>query len=288
VALDLLRVNLALVPLADASFYELRPASRALASRAASVDGARMYSFGVANSPPLRWDPSILERNRDVWLFYLDRQSLLARTHVLDGLESAFDIDRIGWAPEGSTFAVQEVDARRYRALHDRLRLAAVRWVLCFHPLPEDLVVLRESARLLEVAEPLRLYELREPLARARLVSRLDQAADPGDAERVRLERNGPHELSIEASGPAGYVVVSEGWDEGWQASDASGRRVALHRVGGRYWALEKAEGTQRWSVVFRPGWRPWALAAFFAGAIACLWLLLGAVTGPTRHPGNA
>ena len=60
------------------------------------------------------------------------------------------------------------------------------------------------------------------------------------------------------------------------------------HRAGGRYWGLEKAEGIQRWSMVFRPGWRPWALGGLFAGAIASVALLLGAVTGPTRGPTNA
>ena len=84
-------------------------------------------------------------QNSDVWLFYLDRQSLLARTHVLDGLEGAFDVDRMGVAPDGSTLSLAETRVERYPEIHERLRGANVRWVLAFHPLPEDLVRLREA-----------------------------------------------------------------------------------------------------------------------------------------------
>ena len=44
-------------------------------------------------------------QDRDVWLYYVDRQALLPRTHVFDGLEGAFDVDRAGWAPPGSALA---------------------------------------------------------------------------------------------------------------------------------------------------------------------------------------
>jgi hypothetical protein len=60
----------------------------------------RWFSYGVAQSPPLHWSPAVAARNSDVWLFYMDRQALLPRTQVLDGLEGAFDVDRMGLARE--------------------------------------------------------------------------------------------------------------------------------------------------------------------------------------------
>ena len=75
----------------------------------------------------------------------------MPRTHVLDGLEGALDVDRMGLAPEGSTLAVAEASPALFRQHYDRLRLANVRWVMSFHSLPEDLVSLRDEIRFGEV-----------------------------------------------------------------------------------------------------------------------------------------
>ena len=113
--LDLLRVNGELNPSADAGVLRPAAAGGAAVAAARSEGLFRWFSYGVAHSPPLHWSPAVASRNSDVWLFYLDRQALMPRTHVLDGLEGAFDIDRMGLAPEGSTLAVAEASPALFR-----------------------------------------------------------------------------------------------------------------------------------------------------------------------------
>ncbi len=180
-ALDLLLVNGSLNPLTDRAFYDLRPDVRGLVAKAggdAGLSGPRWFSYGVANTPALAFEPVMRQAGSDVWLYYLDRQTLLPRTPALDGLPGAFDVDRTGWAPKGATLDVDETVPDRFAAAYDRFRQAGVRWVLSFRPLPPDLVRERASVKLPEVTEPLRLFELRGTLPRAFFVASLDAAPE--------------------------------------------------------------------------------------------------------------
>ncbi len=271
--LDLVRVNGELNPSAEAAFYDLRPAV-ARAVEAARREGAfRWFSYGVAHSPPLHWSPAVAARNSDVWLFYLDRQALMPRTQVLDGLEGAFDIDRMGLAPRGSTLAVAEASPAHFREHADRLRQANVRWVLSFHALPEDLVSPRDEIRLDEVGESLRLYELRDPLPRAFFAPSLEPPPRAG-AGTVVYEAVDPHTVALEASTPAGFVLILDGHHPDWTAEDASGP-VPLLRAAGRYRAVPTAGGNRRITLRYRPRWRSPALALAALGALGSLALAL-------------
>jgi len=272
--LDLLVVNHAINPAAEASFYTLRPEVRRLVEPAAAQGTFRWFSYGVAGPPPPHWTLSAASHDSDVWLYYLDRQSLVPRTHVLDGLEGAFDEDRVGWSPPGSTFTVDERTPGRFRDVHGRLRLANVRWVLSFHPLPDDLVELRDLARLREIVEPQRLYELRDPLPRAFWARRPEDlpARADGDHGSVVYQRVDPHTVRIRAATPPGYVVVLDGYDRSWRAEGAGGP-VPLLRAHGRYWALPTPGGEQVITVRHAPSWRTPALVAAAIGAVAALGL---------------
>jgi hypothetical protein len=263
VVLDLLRVNGGLSPSTEAEFYDLLPQVEALVEPARQEGPFRWFSFGVARSPPLTWDPEVARQNSDVWLFYLDRQSLLARTHVLDGLEGAFDVDRMGLAPAGSTLSLAEARPERYREIHERLRGANVRWVLGFHPLPEDLVSRRGEADLPGVREPLRLYEVREPRPRAFWASSVDEEAPPTGADRpeatVRYERLDPHTVRLTASTPPGVIVVLDGHHPDWTAEDRSGP-VPVLRGAGRQQVLPTPGGEREITLRYRPRWPSGAL----------------------------
>jgi hypothetical protein len=263
VILDLLRVNGGLCPSTEAKFYDLLPQVEALVEPARREGPFRWFSFGVAHSPPLTWDPAVVQQNSDLWLFYLDRQSLLARTHVLDGLEGAFDVDRMGLAPEGSTLTLAEARPERYREIHDRLRRANVRWVLAFHPLPDDLVRLRGEAALPGAREPLRLYELREPRPRAYWAPSLEGAASPPGPDRpetrVRYERLDPHTVRLTASTPPGVIVVLDGYHPDWAAEDRSGP-VPVLRGAGRRQVLPTPGGEREITLQYRPRWSRLAL----------------------------
>jgi hypothetical protein len=271
--LDLLRVNGELNPSTGAAFYNLRPAVASAVFAARAEGRFRWFSYGVAHSPPLHWSPAVAARNSDVWLFYLDRQALMPRTQVLDGLEGAFDIDRQGLAPAGSTLAVAEARAELFRRHHDRLRLANVRWVLSFLPLPEDLVSLRDEIRFDEVEEPLRLYALRAPLPRAFFVPRLD-GLPPPEPRPITYELVDPHTVVLRASTPPGFLVVLDGYHPGWTAEDRSGS-VPLRPAYGRYRAVPTSGGDAVVTLCYRPAWRVPALLVSAAGGLAVLLIAL-------------
>jgi hypothetical protein len=254
VVADLLVTNATVDPSAPPEFYRLRPEMAELVGRA-DAEPARWYSYGVANSPGLHWAPRILARNQDVWLYYLDRQTLYARSMVVDGLEGAFDEDRTGWTPPGATLDAASSHPGAYRRVHERLRRAGVRFVLSFAPLPEDLVAPLGQALLPEIAEPVRLYAPRRPLARAYWVGECQVAAsaadlrtrlsgsdvrprDAGDPSRVaprppvrrrpsrgarhgRLPAARPAPRPPGGGGDAGLVVVLEGYHPAWTAEGA-------------------------------------------------------------------
>jgi hypothetical protein len=270
--LDLLIVNHGINPAADPGFYALRAEVRALVERASAEGRYRWFSYGIAGSLPLRFRLSPSRHDNDVWLYYLDRQTLLPRTHVLDGLEGAFDEDRVGWAPKGSTLAQAERRPARYREVHDRLRLANVRWVLSFHPLPDDLVRPRAEARLPEIEEPLRLYELREPLPRAFWAAG-PEGFPQGGGEPVVYERLDPHTVRLTATTPPGYLVVLDGHHADWRAEGPAGA-LPLLRAHGRYWAVPTPGGPQVVTVRYAPAWRAPALAGAGLGALAALALV--------------
>jgi hypothetical protein len=307
VGFDLLIANGAVNPATAASFYALRPELAGLLRDARVDSSVRVFAYGAAGIRDLRWAPEVELRNRDVPLYAVDRQSLVPRSHVLDGLEGAFDEDRVGWAPRGSTLAGHERIPSLYRAHHARLRLAAVRYALSFRPLPADLVDARGAVLLSELVEPLRLYELRDPLPRAftlgryevepdpqRLQARLAapefdprellllEAAPPDAAIRaaasftsgaaVGFVRANPHRVRLRVDGGPGLVFVSEGYHGDWVARGAEGERPLL-RADGRYWAVPTRGGGETIEVQYEPAWRAPALCALALGALLALAL---------------
>jgi hypothetical protein len=276
VGLDLLLANGRVNAFAPASFFELRPAIADLITPARSEDAGRVFSYGVVGTPGLRFAPEMAHRNSDVWLYYLERQALLPRAHVLDGLDGAFDEDRVGWAPRGSTLDAGERVPGAFPRHRDRLRQAAVRWVLSFRSLPQGLALLRGEARLPEVLETVKLYELRDAWPRAFWTRHLGKEIVPGEGS-VSWRRLDPHRVRLGVSAPPGYVVVSEGFHADWSAVDAAGRARPIVRAGERYWAIPTLGGDEVLTARFAPSWRPFALAACGLGAGAlCSLLLLG------------
>jgi len=302
--LDLLVVNGDVNRFAPAAFYALRPEVRALMDQVPRTERFRVFGYGIGNTPGLRFAPVLLRENSDVWLYYLDRQVLWGRAPVLDGLEGALDEDRTAWAPSGSTLDASEAVPALFGSVHPRLRLANVRWILSFAPLPADLVVERGAAVLPEVLEPLRLSELRDPLPRAfwvpahriaasrsearqivkagdfdpRAVVILEPGApaaapsfDPAAAATVAVDIAGPHDVRLRARTPPGYVVLLSGWDAGWQARAGDGAAIWVLRANDRYIALPTPGGERVFHLEYRPRWWPRSRALFALGAIATL-----------------
>jgi hypothetical protein len=279
VLVDLLAVNGAINPLAPRSFYELRDDVAGLVRPVAEAGRYRWFSYGIAHTPGLRFEPVMAGAPSDVWLYYLDRQSLLPRAPALDGLEGACDIDRTGWSPAEATLAPDEVRPDRFSEHHERLRSANVRWVLSFRPLPAELATERGRVKLPEVQPPLALYELVDPLPRVFWVGAAEaRGRDPLSPDRaveVDYEAVDPHTVRLAGDTPPGMIVVLDGHHPDWTAENRSGP-VALTRVGDRWRGIVTPGGPQVFTLRYRPRWR---LPAFVLAGLG----LLGAL-GLWRH----
>jgi hypothetical protein len=221
----------------------------------------------------------MLRRNADVWLYYVDRQMLLPRTHVIDGLDGAFDEDRVGWAPAGSTLSGAERVPAAFRDHYERLRQAGVRWVISFQALPEDLAQRRGEVQFPEVLETVKLYEVTDPWPRAFWTPAVEGAITPG-AGNVRWERLDPHTVRLHVSTPPGHVVFTEGFHRSWVAEDARGAPRPIRRIGDRYWALATPGEGDVITARFVPGWRTPSLVACGFGLAGVLGLLVAGRRG--------
>jgi hypothetical protein len=276
---------------------------------------ARVFGYGAAAIRDLRWTPEVALRNRDVPLYAVDRQALLPRSPVLDGLDSAFDEDRVGWAPAGSTLDPRERVPSQFPQHYARLRLAAVRYVLSFRPLDGAFVREAGEVPLHEVLEPLRLYELVDPLPRAfraasyavepdpqRLQSRLESAGyDP--RQSVWLSEEPPaavkslvasagtaasaapgDEVTLERASPHEIRIRAAGGPGLVVVSEGESRdwharagdgERPLLRANGRYWAVPTRGGGETITVRYEPSWRAPALDALALGGAFVLALVL-------------
>jgi hypothetical protein len=304
--LDLLVFNTTLNPTTAPSFYAARPELASLLAQAEPRGPERWFSFGATHAATLGWSPEVLRRNSRAWYFYMNTQWLLPRTHVLRGLDAAFDIERAGWEPPGATLPLAERQPAHYAELHRWLRLANVRWVLAGAELPAALVEERGRAAFPEIAEPLRLYELRDPLPRVLWVPRAEAVPDAAAALQrmfrddfdprqlavligepaavaaagAQRQESGGGQVSIRASdlhtrelritGPPGWVVLLEGFHPDWRASGAAGP-IALWPANGRYLALATEAGEQTVTLRFAPRWRAVSLAL---GTLGVAWAL--------------
>lgn len=297
-SVDLLLVNGTLNPSTTSNFYTLQPELAKHVGEAVTQGSYRWFSYGVPSFPSVHWTPEVASRNSDAWLYYMDRQTLWGWTGILDGLEGAFEEDRTGWAPPHSAFTAAEAARVPYPAVHARLRLANVRWIVALHPLPESLLSLRGSVTFPEIVEPLRLYEVRDPLPRAswvgrcevvenesRLRLRLEDPSfdahgsvllqvsplglpcgrdEPGGYGSVSFERLDPHTIRLQSTGAPGLLVLLEGFHRYWRIE--GDHRAAILKADGRYWAIPTPGGERSLIIRYCPPWRDAALGLSLAG----------------------
>lgn len=279
VAVDLILVNAVCHPSTSATFYTLRPAFREAVAAAARHGAYRWFSFGVSNSPGLTFDPRVVATNSDVFLYYVDRQSLWGSAHVIDGIETAYQEEH-SFAPAGATLSIEERQPARFRDFAERLRFANVRWIASFRDLPPDLAVEMGRVPFPEILQPLRVYELQQSLPRAywtpTLAGDLVRPGAPptGTVPKVAVDKPNLHTISLRADTPAGFIVLVEGYNASWRATRA-GVGVTLGRINGRYMALATPGGPQDFTLSLAPGWRWPALAGLGVGLLVAGAMLL-------------
>jgi hypothetical protein len=178
-------------------------------------------------------------------------------------VESAFDEDRVGWAPPLSALGPAERIPARYASLHGWLQWANVRWVLSYFALPEHLVALRDTVAVPELVQPLRLYEVKGVLPRA--------YRSPSGA--ATYERIDAHTIRLRSSGPAGLIVLAEGYHRHWRAEGPEGR-VPISQMNGRSMAFATPGGERSYTLRYDPPWRRGALGLSILGALLTLLCL--------------
>jgi hypothetical protein len=230
------------------------------------------------------------------------RQALGPPTQVIDGLDGAFDYGRTGFEAPGTVLSAEDAALERFPDIARDLRLANVRWLLSFDDVPVG-----DRARLVAqvpvLGADLHLYALTEPIARVFWVPRCESAPtaaaahvrvreetfDPrravvidggpcdamavGDSERparVELHREGPHDVTVEANTPPGFIVVIESYHPAWRA-ELDGSAVPLRRANARYWAVATPGGARRFRFRLHPGWPRPAFACAALGVLLAL-----------------
>jgi hypothetical protein len=304
IALDLALVNGEVNTFADRRLHDLRPEVSAAVKRATAEAPGRLLSFGGAGAV---WRPDAALLGRDTWLYAVERQTVSPWHNILDGVDSALDVDRTGWSPAGATLTAGQLKPGNFRSIFPIARLAGVRWVLSFETLPADLARVRDEIPLPELETPLRLYDVVGALPLAYFVAAHEVVASAGEAAaraaapgfdplrtvlletpppslraleappraaaEVRVNRPDPHTVVVQAATPPGLIVVLEGHHRHWRADGPSGP-LPLLRANGRYWAIPTAGGEAAITVRFRPPWRAGALLVAGLGILGVLALL--------------
>jgi hypothetical protein len=293
--LDLAIINAPINETAPSSFFDLRPTTKDLLAQAAAPGPWRLFSFGAADTAPLHWSPAVVARNSDLSLYFLDRQALAPRTHILDGLSSAFDEDRTGFAPLGSTLPPSLRRPEALREILPHLRWANVRYLLSFASLPEDLVRLVGEAFLPEVQEPLRLYEIPNALPRAFYLPEVLLVREDGKARvvideaqlsainargaRIDYHAEDPHTVEVHAESGPGWIIVLDGFDPRWHVEGSALQTVRSLRAQTRYQAIATPGGARTLRIRFVPNHRRLALGL----SLASLLLMVAAALRGSR-----
>lgn len=248
--------------------------------------------------------------NSRLWVYLAQRRRERPHFGVMDGYRYAFNADRGGFHSRQQRVLRKFFEQSDWPTRVALLRAASVRYVIDRRVL--EVPGLRFTGQF-ETGEslPARVYLVEQTVPRAALLGRalfvdsetaaLKALGRPGfdPAEEVILlgaqarEEAGPGhagsagevnwildepdqlEWSVQARQPA-YLVVSDSFDEGWQAT-IDGRDARLLRAQFAYRALPLPQGSHRVRMVFRP--KSYSLGALVSafGWAACLIVLTGA-----------
>ena len=259
-----------------------------------TTDGAPRV---LAVSYPLGWLRGQRERSSeggrpDLQAALGTLQRLRPPTAARWGLAGSYDGSFTGLAPPAlSLLSVAAQRARESPLFVRLLRMGSVDYVVALQDLP--LSGLTEVGRFDSVyAEPIRLLRVDRPLPRAYVVDRVRSASgaqalgellgpgfdperdvvlpEPEPAHRPAADFEGTVELAPRRADRVeletltrspGYVVVTEAWDPGWQAS-VDGKPADLLNANLLFCAVRVPAGRHRVELVYRPPSAGWGAAA--------------------------
>jgi hypothetical protein len=260
VAADLLRTGAGLNPMATVAFYRLSPEMEAVAS---SVRQAGRTFTCDPESGPGYFRARALQAEHDAWTFAVFMETLTPAFNMNAQVRTAYSRDLTMLVPENRVLAPEQVGARAFPAVVERLRAAGVASVLSLDPLSDPSARLEASVAPARIAPlTVHVYRLAEPLP-LRAVA----------AGRLLASDERPDRLSFVAeSERASVLTVRDAWAPGWTAT-VNGVAAPVLRAEGRYRAIPIPAGTSHVTLAYAPpGLAPalalCAMAALVLGAL--------------------
>jgi hypothetical protein len=247
---DLARAGRGLNPQAPPALFALLP--ELAAERLDALDGGRVFSLGLDESPAFRRFLGSGAPGRGLWSFFLSRQMLVPYASALDRVETAHGKDLTSFVPLPAALETAELAPERVGEIAGRLRAAAVVRVLSLDPLSHPDFRLRVRAPAGPPQMWVHLFDLRG--AEPRWEVRCAAAAPPCRFGTVRASRLDParREYAVEAEGDS-ELLLRDAYARGWRAW-VDGRETAVRRAGdGRHQSVALPPGRHHVRLSYAP-----------------------------------
>jgi hypothetical protein len=303
---DLVRAGAGLNPQAPASFFEPLPEMASL--HLDHLDGGRVFSYGVDESPAFREFLSEGGPRLTLAGTYVSRQVLAPYCNVLDRVEATEATDLTSFVPRRRELGPSHYAPTAVGGLLPWLRNASVSRVVSLDPLAHGDLHLLKTIPAGPPGLGIHVYRLENPWPRAYIACRtrgapegallapyrgdfepegdvvLEGPAPPPGCTTGRVRRTTVHpgleRYSVTVDGP-GYLVMRDSYARGWKAR-VDGRPAPVRRANGKHRAVFVPAGARQVTLRYHPPGLGIGLALSLTSllALAGLWV----ATAPARR----
>ena len=308
---DLLAANGAVNQFAPRSFYDLRPGVAALLEPVRRT-GGRIFSYGVAQTPALQFAPGFNRPRTPGFTTSIGSRCCTKPTSSMDSRAPSTSTGRVGrpgvrpciptrprrsTSPPTRRVSPAPGSAGSSRSAHSRLSWPhavgrpgcqkSFRNCHCSRfGLPCRTHSMLRPSRSVRVKPDVAVWSVRastrRPASSWKPARRRSPLLAPFNGEpTVRYRRLDAHSVRVEAKTPPGLIVVLDGFDDGWTASEGEGAGetvVPLLEANDRFLAMPTSGGEHVYTLRFRPRWLRPALAGMGVGLAGLALLALGCV----------
>jgi hypothetical protein len=295
---DLALAGAGMNPQVRPEFFEALPEYRALALD--RLDGGRVFSYGVKESPAFRTFLEARGPGTGLWGFFVNRQTLSPFNNIMDRVETAEGVDRTSFLTNAPLLGEGAYDPGAVASILPVLRGAAVSRVISVDALSHPDLRLLTAMAAGPPGLAIRVYEVLETWPRAYLACRVVQEQDHFRAlttpvapsfdpfHDVVLDKQAPTDchsgtvkrLGGEAAEQAydvlsdgkGYLVTRDSFARGWTAS-VDGLPAVVLRANGKHKAVSVPGGHHTVILTYRPPGLHAGIAAAFLATLVALGL---------------
>ncbi len=267
------------------------------------LDGGRVFSYGVKDSPVFRAFLEARAPGTGLWSFFVNRQTLSPYTNIVDEVETAEGVDRTSLLASAPVLGPGAYQPGLVEPILPFLRNAAVSRVVSLDPLSSRALRLAAMAPAGRPGLAVRVYEVSDPWPRAYVACRvivepsrpralalpLEAGFDP--RRDVVLEQDGHSEchtgsvtrLGGEAAEDVyevvidapGYLVSRNAFARGWRAR-VDGTPTPVLRANGKHRAVPVAAGHHQIVLTYSPPGLRVGIAVTVLAVLATLALWRG------------